>query len=102
MDGSRPETLEAAMRLSGQLAENRIKSKYLDREWSKGSAGKAPVGKAPVEESNEAKETKAESSSHSSTSKKRKGNEINYAATTSPPIPATHPTEPSRTYWSPE
>ncbi|KAM0025668.1 putative transcription factor interactor and regulator CCHC(Zn) family [Helianthus debilis subsp. tardiflorus] len=88
VDGSKPETLEAAMRLAGQLTENRIKPKHLDREGSKGSAGKAPV-----EESKEAKETNAESSSHPGTNKKHKGNGRNYAVTTNPPIPATPPNQ---------
>ncbi|KAJ0588709.1 putative transcription factor interactor and regulator CCHC(Zn) family [Helianthus annuus] len=83
VEGSKPATLEGAMRLAGQLTENRVQSRDLKCKGDQGSSDKAPA-----EKPKEVKETKTESSSHSDFKKKRKGNGRNYAVTTNPPIPA--------------
>ncbi|KAJ0548425.1 putative transcription factor interactor and regulator CCHC(Zn) family [Helianthus annuus] len=74
VEGSKPETLEVAMRLAGQLTENRIKSKHLNRNGVKGSTSEA-------EEPKEARETRIESPSRSN-KKKHRDNGKNYAVTT--------------------
>ncbi|KAJ0479558.1 putative transcription factor interactor and regulator CCHC(Zn) family [Helianthus annuus] len=78
VEGSKLATLEEAMRLAGQLTENRVHSKDLKRKGDQCSSDKAST-----EKPKEIIETKTESSSRVDTKRKRDGK--NYAIASANP-----------------